>query len=89
MASYLPQVKTKVNMIKYISDANVLIHTRVYTYEKLHDEIGILIKYVKENKGDHDHDFCGVSSAKNISRLITTFLMITNLRKLFIKLSLS
>ena len=54
-ASYLCQVKTKVDMLKDIGDANALIQTRGYTYAQVHDAIDILIKEVRENKGNQDH----------------------------------
>ena len=47
MASYLPQVKTKVNMIKSIGDNNAVPWTCEYTYEQGHDEIDPLIKEVR------------------------------------------
>ena len=44
MASYLPQVKKKMNTIKAIGDAKAVLQTRGHTYAQLHDEIDILIK---------------------------------------------
>ena len=54
-ASYLRQVKTKLDMLKAIGDANTLIQTHVYKYAQGRDVIYLLIREVRENKGDRDH----------------------------------
>ena len=54
-ASYLCQVKTKVDMIKFIGDANSVLHTCRYKYSQGRDAIDLIIKQVRINKGNRDH----------------------------------
>ena len=64
MASYLRQVKTKVDMLKSIGDSNAVLKTRSYTYSQDRDELDLLIKQVMENKGDHYHILHGCKISK-------------------------
>ena len=54
-ASYLREFKTKADMLKYIGDANAVLQTRWYTYAQGRDALDLLIKEVRENKGDRKH----------------------------------
>ena len=54
-ASYLCQVKTKVDILKAIGDDNAVLQTRGYKYAQVHYALDIIIKQVRENKGDRDH----------------------------------
>ena len=54
-ASYLRQVKTKVDMLKDIGDANDVLQTRGYKYLQGRDALDLISKEVRENEGDCDH----------------------------------
>ena len=51
-ASFLRQVKIKVDMLKAICDSNAVLHTHRYTYAQGRDAPNILIKEVRVNKGN-------------------------------------
>ena len=54
-ASYLRQVKTKLDILKSIGDENTVIKTRGYTYSQGCDAHDLIIKEFRENKGNREH----------------------------------
>ena len=86
MASYLCQVKTNVDTLKYIGDANAIL--QIFGYINMNKVVMHLIflsTRLEIIKAIATVISMSASSAQNISRLINTFLLITNLWRVLIK----
>ena len=67
-ASYLCQVKNKLDMLKSICGADDVLQTHPYIYGQGRDTLDLLIKLVRESKGNREHILHGCRIGKKCTK---------------------